>query len=330
MTFFSIVIPVYNISSYLDDAVGSILRQRFKDFELILVDDGSTDGSEHICNLYASNHDYVKVIHKANGGPSSARNAGIRAARGEYLVFLDGDDVLCENALHEMYLAVLEYGRPDLILGTVIQWSHRSQRHTRNDRYRMMQKSMHLMDICVEYTKNGELPPWAPYSTIYNLNYLRRLRICYEERWNCAEDCAFFMSLVLENPSFVLVGFPFVKVRIDRGGSITRQLTYWAIRSQLEAFAFVFDSCKKKMAPQELQSFFAQCFMNVMNQVGMLNDDSEFHDCMALVRERSDILASVPQSIRNIIMRDICVILGMERGIRCLGKVRRVIRGTGL
>ena len=92
--FFSVVVPVYNVKNYLAQCVNSVLRQSFEDFELILVDDGSKDGSGALCDAYARDDARVKVLHKENGGQSTARNAGIRAASGQYAVFLDSDDFI--------------------------------------------------------------------------------------------------------------------------------------------------------------------------------------------------------------------------------------------
>lgn len=88
----SVIVPVYNVEKYLHKCVDSILAQTLKDFELILVDDGSPDNCGAICNEYAKKDERVSVIHKPNGGVSSARNAGIEAAQGEWLCFVDGDD----------------------------------------------------------------------------------------------------------------------------------------------------------------------------------------------------------------------------------------------
>jgi len=92
--FFSVVIPVYNVEKYLNECVDSILSQTFTDFELILVDDGSKDDSGKICDEYAQKDERVKVIHKTNGGQSSARNLGIEQASGRFIVFLDSDDFI--------------------------------------------------------------------------------------------------------------------------------------------------------------------------------------------------------------------------------------------
>lgn len=93
----SIIVPVYNVEKYLNKCVDSILNQTFKDFELILVDDGSPDNSGTICDQYAKEDPRVRVIHKENGGLSSARNAGIEVAQGRYLGFIDSDDYIAED-----------------------------------------------------------------------------------------------------------------------------------------------------------------------------------------------------------------------------------------
>lgn len=100
---FSVVVPVYNVEAYLEQCVDSILNQSFADFELILVDDGSQDGSGQICDCYAQENECVKVIHQQNGGLSAARNTGIRMATGEYLLFVDSDDYwLSDQVLYKI------------------------------------------------------------------------------------------------------------------------------------------------------------------------------------------------------------------------------------
>ena len=93
----SIIVPVYKVEKYLKKCVDSILAQTFSDFELILVDDGSPDNSGRICDDYAKKDARVRVVHKQNGGLSSARNAGIEVAKGKYLGFVDSDDYIAED-----------------------------------------------------------------------------------------------------------------------------------------------------------------------------------------------------------------------------------------
>lgn len=99
----SIIMPVYNSEKYLSKAVESVLAQDFQDYELILVNDGSTDGSAEVCNKYAENYDNVIAFHKKNSGICSARNAGLDLATGEYVGFCDNDDVYMPHLLKDNY-----------------------------------------------------------------------------------------------------------------------------------------------------------------------------------------------------------------------------------
>lgn len=112
----SVIVPVYNSQSYLKECVESVLAQSFYDWELILVDDGSTDSSNSICQRYASTDLRVRVISKPNGGLSSARNAGLDIAKGQYVFFLDADDELYPYALSHLY-DIAEAYNADLTIG---------------------------------------------------------------------------------------------------------------------------------------------------------------------------------------------------------------------
>lgn len=101
--FFSIILPVYNVKNYLNRCVDKLLREKFRNFEIILVDDGSTDGCYNICNEYMKKDSRISVIHKENGGLSSARNEGFKIAKGKYIFWLDSDDYIVQDALNILY-----------------------------------------------------------------------------------------------------------------------------------------------------------------------------------------------------------------------------------
>lgn len=98
----SVIVPVYNAIKYLDKCVGSLTNQSYKNVEIILVDDGSTDGSGEVCDKFAVEDSRIKVIHKPNGGLVSAWKAGVQASSGEYLNFIDSDDWVDTNMFEEM------------------------------------------------------------------------------------------------------------------------------------------------------------------------------------------------------------------------------------
>lgn len=113
---FSIVVPVYNVEEYLKECCDSVLQQTYENYEIVLVDDGSLDGSGAICDYFADSYpDKVKVIHKENEGVLLARNDAIRHAEGDAVVFLDGDDRLHKDALMQIYKA-FEKHQCDMVL----------------------------------------------------------------------------------------------------------------------------------------------------------------------------------------------------------------------
>lgn len=98
----SVIVPIYKVEDYMEECVASILAQKYTDFELILVDDGSKDKCGTMCDDYATKDERIRVIHKENGGLSSARNAGLEIAKGEFIAFVDSDDVIHADYLQDM------------------------------------------------------------------------------------------------------------------------------------------------------------------------------------------------------------------------------------
>ena len=113
---YSIIIPVYNVKCYLEQCINSVLLQTFEDFEIILVNDGSTDGSSVLCDTISQNDKRIRVIHKENGGLSSARNAGLKASMGEYVLFLDSDDYWTYSGLLSDAFGIINQTKADLII----------------------------------------------------------------------------------------------------------------------------------------------------------------------------------------------------------------------
>jgi len=105
----SVIVPVYNVEKYLENCIDSILNQTYKNLEIILVDDGSTDKSSEICDNYSQQHSNIITIHKKNGGLSDARNKGIDAANGKYISFIDSDDTIDALFFETLYSLIKRY-----------------------------------------------------------------------------------------------------------------------------------------------------------------------------------------------------------------------------
>ena len=127
MTKVSVIVPVYNVETYLDEAVRSVLQQTISDWEMIMVDDGSTDNTGPLCDSYAAADPRIKVIHQENRGLSGARNTGMKYAQGEFLQFLDADDRLYPDALEKAYTAAVDNNAGIVIFDAYIEgngWSY--------------------------------------------------------------------------------------------------------------------------------------------------------------------------------------------------------------
>lgn len=116
MAFFSIIIPVYNKKEYLEQCFDSLSQQTFDDWEAIVVDDGSTDGSGYVCDNWAQRNPKFKVLHQSNSGVSAARNKALELAQGQYVQFTDADDWLKEEALDAAFSSLRRYNYPDLLI----------------------------------------------------------------------------------------------------------------------------------------------------------------------------------------------------------------------
>jgi len=123
---FSVIIPVYNVRDYLDECIQSVLHQTFQNYEIIIVDDGSTDGSEYICDKYKGEN--VKVFHKKNEGPLLARIDAIKLAKGEFCIFLDSDDTLELNCLETLNSLLLMHNDLDMIIYNLYIWDDKKRK----------------------------------------------------------------------------------------------------------------------------------------------------------------------------------------------------------
>ena len=116
----SIIVPVYNTETFLPECIESIQNQTYSNIEIILVDDGSTDRSGDICDSYAENDTRIRVIHKENGGNTSARRAGLNDAGGEYIAFMDSDDTVTDRMVQDL-IEEIERSQADIVISNIVK-----------------------------------------------------------------------------------------------------------------------------------------------------------------------------------------------------------------
>ena len=144
----SVIVPVFNVAGYLRQCVDSILSQDYGNLEVILIDDGSTDGSGEICDRYAALDSRVRAIHQKNGGAAAAKNAGLRLATGEYLAFADSDDYLEPGAYGFLMKILLENG------ADAVQGSFREVYRNRAEEQRISEEILEGYDYLLRFPKD--------------------------------------------------------------------------------------------------------------------------------------------------------------------------------
>ena len=191
----SVIVPVYNVEQYLVQCVDSILNQKYENFELLLVDDGSTDKSGDICDVYGKRDKRVRVFHKKNGGVSSARNVGLGNAKGDWIAFVDSDDIITPNYLSGLYSCIeLDI---DLVIQRLIHFkdgenlSLGKEQNNQNQLYKRLYTKSDMSQLIQEQDLN--IHCWCV-SKLYKRAILEKYEIRFEEGMSFAEDFYFLFS----------------------------------------------------------------------------------------------------------------------------------------
>lgn len=219
---FSIIVPVYKVEDYLDKCIASIANQEFENYEIILVDDGSPDKCPEICDNWAKKKEHINVIHKKNGGSSSARNVGVRYAKGKYIIFVDSDDYWNNNSALSMITETIERVKEvDVIVFNNIDYSclsHESIICNRKYDIEFMENAD--KNGVLKYLFNNNLFPGAAWVTVTRRKFLLANNIEFIEGIK-AEDIDWLLNVYLNANRFSALNQAFYVYRKYRNDSIT-------------------------------------------------------------------------------------------------------------
>ena len=216
----SVIVPVYNVEKYLARCVESILAQTYKHFELVLVDDGSKDSSGALCEEFQKRDVRIQVIHKENGGLSSARNAGLRVAKGEYVVFCDSDDTVEEEWIEALAAGITEH--PDCLIvcgyhylngdGEIKKTICAPEGYYKKERY--FEIFSQTGSVCIK---------------IFSKAFLQEKDIWFDESITYSEDVPFSINCLDNLNGFYVIGKPlynYYHYRSDVRETISTTITY--------------------------------------------------------------------------------------------------------
>lgn len=246
---FSVIVPVYNVKNYLRQCLQSVLLQNFKDYELILVDDGSTDGSGALCDEYAKQYSQVNVVHQQNGGLSAARNSGVRVSRGEYILFLDSDDWwLSSSSLERIARCAND---SDLVMFDVQEVTPNSKKDlllTANLRSAYPSGISFLS----EALKINPHYRWYACMYAYKRSFWVENNFSYPEGYRY-EDIGTTYKVLLAAKRVAVLSQTIYAYRREREGSITSNLSSQAVQDWLELEFKMANDVVQRSLPRELE-----------------------------------------------------------------------------
>ncbi len=260
----SVIVPVYNVENYLEECIESIIGQTYSDIEIVLVDDGSTDGSGDICDTYACLDERVHVIHKENGGNTSARKEGIQYCHGEYIAYVDADDWLELDMFRQMYVAGAgadvivfaayeEYGSFRKVKGSSIAEGFYSGER--------------LSDLYGSMMMNGEFYVHGIstnlWGKLFNRNIIHRVQMNSSNHIIYGEDAACVYPCVLNSESVYVSNVPLYHYRIRQGsivhGSSVEMENFQYLYRTLKSYFDIHRQCKA--LNQQLKFFMWQALL---------------------------------------------------------------------
>ena len=236
----SFILPIYNVEAYLPHCVNSILKQMTDECEIILVEDGTKDHSGQICDDYAARDGRIHVIHKENGGLSSARNAGMDIARGEYLCFIDSDDYIEDDTVMKLLSWIHDKGADVCFLKT-------------NKVYPDGTKELLSEDLDGESLRKGReqalkhlasrpVYPGSAWAKLWRKEFLLHNDFHFPKDRRLSEDLIFCLDAYLKAESMDYLDFPFYCYRQARQGSITSDISP---KYFFDSFLFTEEVCRR-------------------------------------------------------------------------------------
>lgn len=254
----SFIIPVYNLEQYLPECVSSIIDQGETDIQVLLIDDGSTDGSSGICEQLSAAHSCIRVIHQKNRGAAAARNTGLDYAEGEYVAFVDGDDRLSPGSI-PVLLEWARTGGADLCFLDAVRFYPDGRRIPLaeliiRDRIRGKDRVDVARHLATRPKFSGSACTKLFRKTFLEKNHLR----FPAERRHC-EDVTFCRDCILRAESFDCLDIPYYEYRQMREESVTAT---FAEKGFYDLFQFVEDTARMLTVNRKAKDFISGCMMS--------------------------------------------------------------------
>lgn len=321
---FSIIIAVYNKQEYIAETIESIVGQSYENYELILIDDGSSDDSYKICCDYAKNNNKIKVLHHENQGVSITRNQGLKAAKGEYIFFVDADDLLAANALQELEIILKKEENPDVIMFGM------------TESYKDGTKCVLCPKFCGKYDRYGFLKDFhqrnkkGVYGYVANKVFRRKIaienNIEFCKKYKLSEDFYFFLQIYNESNYFVVVDDQFYIYQKDIENALTnyKRINYMHVIEIYDFCQRVLKQCgHEEEVPYIFEIISHQIFYMIQDMVLDLKnaDINQINQIMQNEHIRNEIIIC-----KDSILESVCLVLVKTKKLRILKIIIFILR----
>lgn len=324
----SFILPVYNVEAYLPECVESILQQITDQCEIILVNDGSKDSSGDICRKYAESSTLIRLVNKENGGLSSARNAGLSVARGEYVTFIDSDDKIFPDTVADILHWIQSVGADLCFLQSVKLYPDGSQvslgEGIASEGLRLQNR-----ENAVRYLASRPKYPGSAWGKLYRREFLLNhdLHFPYDRRYS--EDLGFIRDCILQAESLDALGISYYQYRQNRPDSITNKVSS---KNFYDLLRFITESVEKLTVHRKPRNTLSQYAMSFVAYEYVVLVHLYNSVCPEDKRDALDILKEYRwtlQYARNMkgrLAALLCTVSGVETASSLLSKYRKASR----
>ncbi|MCI5923483.1 MAG: glycosyltransferase family 2 protein [Oscillospiraceae bacterium] len=331
---FSFIMPVYQCEKYLVTSIQSVMSQTYFDWELILIDDGSTDSSPAICDAFAEKDARIHVLHQNNKGPSAARNEGLKAAVGEYVLFIDSDDIFESDALSILCEQITS--APELVVFSYVQDNWKDGERTQLfERILPQSGVIDATAFCDIYTilSGGYFinPVW---NKAYNRAFLRKIEALFPDGISASEDLVFNMQVFSQMKKVVLCDKALYHYTVHGDDSLCGRFR----SSRFADVQYVYEKVRDALAvwnPDALPQWRNQFLLDIsvtVNSLYFSNCDWSYRKKRIYVREivRNDIVRDCTRKVKVKRMRTFVVKLLVQMKaanmLLLTGKMSRILK----
>lgn len=271
----TISVLIYNVEGYLYSCLNSIIEQINDSVQVLLIDDGSTDSSGVICDNYAAKDNRIKVIHKENGGIGSARNAAIDNADGDYIWFVDGDDVIVENCVFKILDYLNNQAMPEVLICNYFCFNRDIIKPKKMENTKTHMGKYIDGEQCAFLWGNGIFG--AVWHCLFQIEFLLRIQDRFDEGLYCNQDEDWLVSVLMQtNKASVFDEFIYM-YRTDREGSITNDsnsFKKFICKKNIYAkwFDFYLNRAEQNDSTRHMTAYFSKAYLNLAGMIKSMNE----------------------------------------------------------